>query len=53
MCENFQFTLTVDIIMKMVIMIKAMIMMNSVETLLSLQELEIHKYIFQDGGHLQ
>lgn len=47
---------TVDIIMKMAIKIKTMIMMimmNSVETLLSLQELEMHKYIFQDGGHLQ
>ena len=48
-------------IMKMLMMMKAMIMMNSTEmivmnsteTLLSLQELEMNKYIFQDGEHLQ
>ena len=38
--------LTVDIIMKMAIMIMTMLMMNSVETLLTLQELEMHKYLF-------
>ena len=36
----------VDIMMKMLIIIKAMIKMNSVEKLLSLQELEMYKYIF-------
>ena len=35
----------VDIMMKMLIIIKAMIKMNSVEKLLSLQELEKYKYI--------
>ena len=36
----------VDIMMKMLIIIKEMIMMNSVETLLSVQEMDMHKYIF-------
>ena len=43
-------------IMKMAIKIKTMIMMimmNSVETLMSFQELEMHKYIFWDEEHLQ
>ena len=39
--------------MQILIIIKAMIMINSVETLLNLQELEMHKYIFKDGEHLQ
>ena len=42
----WEISVYVDIVLKMLIIIKEMIMMNSVGTLLSIQEMEMHKCIF-------